>query len=147
MSPQCVLPDMRSGSRETSTTIWPTDQRTFMSTTSSQMPVPENPVISGIRGPTLKFYLRWNIYFLVSGYPNLYMKWLEAPIKMKLLVWLVSSIGNLSVGIVIERRKCGLVTFINRPMQAQCWGRVLWWRTGTLFLNRRRLGLPWQSSS
>ena len=44
---------------------------------------------------------------------------------MKLLVWLVPSIGNLNVGIVIERIECGLVTFINRPMQAQCWGRVL----------------------
>lgn len=44
---------------------------------------------------------------------------------MKLLVWLVPSIGNLYVGIVIERIECGLVTFINRAMQAQCWGRVL----------------------
>lgn len=122
---QCGLPDMQPGSRETSTTIWPTDQRIFMFTTSSQMPVPENPVVSGIRGPQSKFCLRWNIYFLVSGYPNLYMKLLEAPIKMKLLVWLVPCIGNLDVGIVVERRKCGLVTFINRPTQAQCWGRVL----------------------
>ena len=44
---------------------------------------------------------------------------------MELLVWLVPSIGNLDVGIVMERRRRGLVTFIHRPMQAQCWGGVL----------------------
>ena len=40
-------------------------------------------------------------------------------------MWVVPGIGNLDAGTVIERRRHRLVSFSNRPAQAQHWGGVL----------------------